>query len=250
MMAQQEDAMPGVPALGIIMLNTRFPRVVGDIGNPKTFAFPVRYQIVEQATVDRVVRKDGLSAGLVDGFVEAAHKLAAAGVAGLTTSCGFVAICQDELARRCPLPMVASSLCQVPLVQAALPAGRRVGVITIDARKLTPAHLAAVGAAGDTPVVGTEGGAELTRVIEQDLQRLDPHKACQDVLDAGEALIAKAPEVGAIVLECTNMAPYARALGRHLGLPVFDILGLLAWWHRSLHPPRFGTSGRESARLG
>jgi hypothetical protein len=245
-MAQQtEGGSEAVPTLGIIMLNTRFPRVVGDIGNPNTFAFPVRYQIVEQATFDRVVRADGLAAGMVDGFVAAAHKLAAAGVAGLTTSCGFVAICQQELARRCPLPMVASSLCQVPLVQAALPAGRRVGVITIDARKLTPAHLIAVGAPADTPLVGTEGGRELTRVIEQDLLELDPDKACRDALDAGEALVAKAPEVGAIVLECTNMAPYARALAWHLGLPVFDILSLLAWWHRSLCPPHFGWSGAQ-----
>jgi Asp/Glu/Hydantoin racemase len=237
---QRVDGSSGsIPGLGIIMLNTRFPRVLGDIGNPRTFPFPVRYEIVEQATVDRVVRADGLSAGLLDSFVEAAHRLAGAGVVGLTTSCGFVAICQTELARRCPLPMVASSLCQVPLVQAALPAGRRVGVITVDARKLTPLHLTAVGAPADTPVVGTESGTELTRVIEQDLLELDPDKACQDVLDAGEALVAKAPEVGAIVLECTNMAPYARALVRHVGLPVFDILGLLDWWYRSLCPPRF-----------
>ena len=239
-MAQQAgDVAEAVPALGIIMLNTRFPRVVGDIGNPRTFAFPVRYRIVEQATVDRVVRADGLSPALIEDFVAAAHELAALGVAGLTTSCGFVAICQRELARRCPLPMVASSLCQVPLVQAALPEGRRVGIITIDARKLTPAHLAAVGAPADAPFVGTEGGAELTRVIEQDLPELDPGKACQDVLEAGEALVAKAPGIGAIVLECTNMAPYARALAGHLGLPVFDILSLLEWWHRSLTPPRF-----------
>lgn len=236
---QPSDHGPGGPALGIIMLNTRFPRVIGDIGNPQTFPFPVRYQVVEQATVGQVVRADGLAPGLVDGFVEASHRLAAEGVAGLTTSCGFVAICQDELARRCPLPMVASSLCQIPLVQASLPAGRRVGVLTVDARKLTPAHLEAVGAPADTAVVGTEGGRELTRVIEQDLPELDPDKASRDVLDAGEALVAKAPNVGAIVLECTNMAPYARALVAHLGLPVFDILGLLAWWHRSLAPPRF-----------
>lgn len=242
-MAQQAELSESLPALGIIMLNTRFPRVVGDIGNPETFPFPVRYRIVEQATVDQVVRADGLSAALVDGFVAAAHELAAAGVAGLTTSCGFVAICQEELARRCPLPIVASSLSQVPLVQAALPAGRRVGVITIDARKLTPAHFAAVGAPADTPFVGTEGGTELTRVIEQDLPELDPNKACRDVLAAGEALLASAPDVGAIVLECTNMAPYARALAAHLGLPVFDILSLLAWWHRSLRPPRFGDYG-------
>ena len=239
-MAQDRTAEPQAgPALGIIMLNTRFPRVVGDIGNPATFPFPVRYRIVEQAKVDQVVRADGLSAGLIDGFVEAAQTLAAEGVAGLTTSCGFVAICQNELARRCPLPMVASSLCQVPLVQAALPAGRRVGVITVDARKLTTTHLTAVGAPADTPVVGTEVGTELTRVIEQDLTELDPDKASQDVLEAGDALLAKAPDVGAIVLECTNMAPYARALSQHVRLPVFDILSLLDWWYRSLSPPRF-----------
>lgn len=123
-------------------------------------------------------------------------------------------------------------------------------MITVDARKLTPAHLTAVGVPADTPVVGTEGGVELTRVIEQDLLELDPDKACQDVLDAGEALVAKAPEIGAIVLECTNMAPYARALARHVRLPVFDILSLLGWWHRSLCPPRFGEPGRLGSETG
>ena len=212
-MAEQAEGEPeAVPALG--HHHAQHPLSAGGrrYWQPKTFAFPARYRIVEQATVDQVVRKDGLSAGLVDGFVTAAHELAAAGVAGLTTSCGFVAICQNELARRCPLPMVASSLCQVPLVQAALPAGRRVGVISIDARKLTPAHLAAVGAPADTPLVGTEGGAELTRVIEQDSRTSTRKRRAGTCSRPARPWSAKAPDVGAIVLECTNMAPYARAL--------------------------------------
>lgn len=237
---QKEVGEPGgLPTLGIMMLNTRFPRVVGDIGNPATFDFPVRYQVIEQATVDRVVRPDQPAADLVEPMIQAAERLAAAGVVGLTTSCGFFAAWQAELAARCPLPIVASSLCQIPLVQAMLPAGRRVGVLTVDARKLSPSHFATVGAPADTPFTGTEQGRELTRVIEQDLTELDPAKAERDVLDAGEALVAQDRDVGAIVLECTNMAPYARALSDHLGLPVFDIVGLLSWWYRSLCPPRF-----------
>ncbi|MGI9436502.1 MAG: aspartate/glutamate racemase family protein [Geminicoccaceae bacterium] len=232
--------------LGILMLNTRFPRIAGDIGNPSSFPFPVRYAVIEPATVDRIVSADGPSASIMDAFVDAAAGLVDDGVAGLTTSCGFMAIAQRELIGRCRVPVVTSSLCQIPLVQSTLPAGRRVGVLTIDSRALTPAHFAGVGAPTDLPVEGIESGLELARIIQQDLPELDPKKAEGDVIDAGRRLIKKAPDVGAIVLECTNMAPYSKALSTALGLPIFDIVGLLAWWHRSLRPPAFETQALAS----
>lgn len=235
------QAKTGSPTqtLGILMLNTRFPRVPGDIGNLDTFPYAVRYAVVEPATVDQIVTADGPSGPIMDAFVEAARGLAAEGVAGLTTSCGFMAIAQKELAGRCPLPILASSLCQIPLVQSTLPAGKRVGVLTIDSGQLTAAHFVGVGAPTDLPIEGVEGGQELARVIQHDLLSLDVEKAEADVIDAGRRLIAKAPDVGAIVLECTNMAPYARALAAAVRLPVYDIIGLLGWWHRGLTPVRY-----------
>ena len=92
---------------------------------------------------------------------------------GLTTSCGFMAIAQKELALRCRAPMIASSLCQIPLVQSTLPAGKRVGVITIDSSQLTAAHFVGVGAPTDLPIEGVERGEELARVIQNDLETLD-----------------------------------------------------------------------------
>ena len=237
------DSLP----LGILMLNTRFPRVPGDIGNADTFPYPVRYRVIEMATVDRIVTADGPTGPIMDAFVEAAHDLAAEGVVSLTTSCGFMAIAQQNLADRCPLPMLASSLCQIPLIQSTLPAGRRVGVITIDSRALTAAHFVGVGAPTDLPIEGVEGGEELARVIQNDLTTLDRQRAEKDVIDAGHRLLAKAPDVGAIVLECTNMAPYARALAVSVRRPVYDIIGLLDWWRRGLVPPAF--SGRVTAAL-
>lgn len=225
--------------LGILMLNTRFPRVPGDIGNPDTFPYDVRYAVIEPATVDKIVTADGPTGPIMDAFVEAARGLVDEGVAGLTTSCGFMAIAQKELAGRCPVPVLASSLCQIPLVQSTLPRGKRVGVLTIDSSQLTPAHFVGVGAPTDLPIEGVEGGEELARVIQHDLSDLDIGKAEADVIDAGRRLIAKAPDVGAIVLECTNMAPYARALAAAVKLPVYDIIGLLSWWHRGLAPPAF-----------
>lgn len=232
------------PCLGILMLNTRFPRIPGDIGNPETFPYPVRYRVIELATVDRIVTADGPAGPVMDAFVDAACSLVEEGATALTTSCGFMAIAQKELSGRCPVPVLASSLCQIPLVQSTLPAGKRVGVITIDSRELTAAHFVGVGAPTDLPVEGVEGG-ELAEVIRKDLIRLDAAKAEADVVAAGKRLLAKSPDVGAVVLECTNMAPYAQALWAATGLPVYDIIGLLGWWRRSLEPPAFG--GRKPA---
>jgi hypothetical protein len=114
-------------------------------------------------------------------------------------------------------------------------------VITVSKQSLTPAHLDAAGVPRDIPCVGTEGGREFFRVlIRADHQDMDIDLATQDILDAGRALVARHPDVGAIVLECTNMPPYAAALRDVLGLPVYDIYSMITWFHAGIRPRRFG----------
>jgi len=126
---------------------------------------------------------------------------------------------------------------QAPWVQATLPAGRRVGLVTVCAASLTPAHLRAAGVAPDTPIAGTEGGREFFRVlVRAEATDMDVDLARQDVLDAGRDLVRRHPEVGAIVLECTNMPPYAAAMQAELGLPVYDIFSIVSWFHAGLRP--------------
>lgn len=224
----------GEIVIGILMLKTRFPRIPGDIGNPATWPFPVRFKTVDAANPTNVVTEGLRDARLLPAFLAAARELAALGCDGLTTSCGFLAPFQDELARAAGVPVAASSLMQVPLVERLLPPGRRAGVLTVRAASLTERLLAAAGARADTPVRGTEGGSELTRVLLGDLPELDLAKAEADMIQAGRALIARHPEVGAIVLECTNMPPYAAALARAVGLPVYDIVSLITWFRAGL----------------
>lgn len=224
------------PSLGILMLKTKFPRVPGDVGNPDTWPFPVLRHVVEAATVDRVVNSDPPIDLLLEPFIAGGHALVDAGASAITTTCGFLALFQDELTRALPVPVLASSLQQAPLVQLSLPRGKRVGIISIHAGNLGPRHLAAAGVAPDTPVVGTEQGRELSRIILADLAELDMARAEADILEAGDALAAKAPDLGAVVLECANMAPYSRALGQRLGVPVYDIVTLITWLHAGLAP--------------
>ena len=220
------------------MLDARFERPPGDAGNAASWPFPVLYGVVRGASPSRVVR-DG-AAGLLPDFIAAGRELVARGAAAVATSCGFLSIFQRELAQALGVPVATSALLQVPWVQAMLAPGQRVGVITACAATLTPAHLAATGAAADTPVAGLEHGTELYRVlVAGEKDEIDPAAAQRDVLAAGRELLSKHPEVAAIVLECTNLPPYASALQATVGLPVYDVHSLVSWVHAGLQPRTF-----------
>ena len=231
-------AVYGAP-LGILMLEARFPRVLGDMGNAGTWPFPVLYRVVKGASPERVVLQG--AAGLLPLFLDAAAELVAQGAEAITTNCGFLSLFQRELSAHVGVPVATSSLMQVPWVQAMLPPGKRVGVVTVSAGSLTPAHLAAAGVPGDTPFVGTEDGVEFFRVLVLgEKQDMDMELAARDVLDAGRVLMQRHPDVGAVVLECTNMPPYAHALREALGVPVYDVYSLVTWLHAGIRPRNFG----------
>src|SRR5262245_56550185 len=219
------------------MLDTRFPRVVGDAGNPATWPFPTRIAVVRGASPQRVVT--GRAAGLADAFVASGRDLVAAGATALITTCGFLVLQQRELAARLPVPFAASSLLQLPVLERALPAGKRPGVVTIDAAALSRAHLLAAGADPDTPVIGVDPAGEFAQAILGDRAALDVVAAEREVLAAGEQLLATHPDVGAIVLECANMPPYAHSLSAHLGLSVHDMVSFGRWFYSGLRPAAF-----------
>src|SRR5258708_10442597 len=228
----------GAP-LGILMLEARFPRIAGDMGNGTTWPFPVLFRVVRGASPERVVLQG--AKGLLPDFIAAAKDLVDLGAEGRATNCGFLSIFQEEIAAAVGVPVATSSLMQVPWVQATLPPGKRVGLVTVSSSSLTPAHLMGAGVPLDTPVVGTEGGREFFRVlIKGAKQDLDVELARQDVVEAGKGLVARHPEIGALVLECTNMPPYAAALQEAIGLPVYDIYSMITWFHAGLRPRVFG----------
>ena len=208
--------------LGILMLETRFPRPRGDIGHADTFAFATRRRVVTGASPALVVRGD--DPALLSPFIAAARQLVAEGCVALTTSCGFLARWQRELQAAVPVPLWSSALLQLAEAQAQ---GRRCGVITIEAASLGPAHFDAVGADPATPVEGITPGSALHRTLLQDLPTLDEADAQAQVLAAAQRLRARVPGIDALVLECTNLPPYAPALRAATGLTVLDVVTLL-----------------------
>lgn len=210
--------------VGILMLETRFERPPGDIGNPASFAFPVRYRVVPGASAARVV--GGRAEGLVPAFIEAGHALVAEGCRVITTSCGFMALHQPALARALPVPVAASALMLLPLIEAT---GLRAGVLTASAGALGPDHLRAVGARPDTAIEGLDPAGRLAAALLGEAA-LDPAAAEAETVAAARRLAAR-PGIGAIVFECTNLPPYAAAVRRATGLPVWSVLDLVRLLH-------------------
>lgn len=218
--------------IGIIIMDTRFRRFEGDIGNASTWPFPVQYEVARGATPQRIV--EGGAAGLLDAFLEAADRLVDYGVEGIVTSCGFLAKEHKELVAHCPVPVATSSLLQIPLVRSTLPRGRDVGVLTIDANRLTEAHFAGCGLLRDMPVVGLPDDGIIRANNRRGEQNPDFSAQEREVVEAAERLLREHPKTGAIVLECTNMAPYSETIQARFGLPVYDIVTLVKWFHDGL----------------
>src|SRR5215471_13169834 len=148
--------------VGILMLETRFPRIPGDMGNAETWPFPVLYKVVPGASPRRVVCDK--ARGLLSEFVTAAGELVRLGADGITTTCGFLSLYQRELAEQVGVPVATSSLMQIPFIERVLP---------VSAASLTAEHLRAAGADPATPVVGTDHGDEFSRVMINDEDCLD-----------------------------------------------------------------------------
>jgi len=228
-------------SVGILMLDTRFPRIPGDMGNASTFPFPVLYHRVRGASPDRVVRQGQQE--LLPAFIEGARALEREGVRAVTTNCGFLAKFQSEVAASVSIPVFTSSLMLVPLVHRMLPPKKVVGVMTVDASSLRPEHYTGAGITKDIPTVvaGMETEKEFTRVMLDNELELDVEAARQEHLTVARRLVEGHPEIGALVLECTNMPPYRADIQAVTGLPVFDITTLVRMVHDAVSqglPPR------------
>ncbi|WP_282121435.1 aspartate/glutamate racemase family protein [Ruegeria atlantica] len=218
-------------SIGVLCLESYFPKPPGHIKNPSSLPFPVLYEMIDGVTVPTLLNNP--SPELLAPFIEGAKRLEAEGVRAITCSCGFLALFQKELAAAVSVPVFASSLIQVPLAFQMTGANAPVGVLTADASALTPRHFEGVGASGvPVAVKGLEDTTEFAEVILRNTRtRMDTDLIKTEVMDAARNLVLEAPDIRSLVLECTDLPPYASRLQEELQLPVFDLTTLAQMAH-------------------
>lgn len=222
--------------IGILMLESRFPRIPGDAGNASSYNYPVRLQPVREADYTRLILER--DPALLQPFIEAAEKLEQEGVKAITTNCGFLALFQKQLAAAVSVPVFTSSLMLVPVISSMLGPSQKVGIMTADASALDKVHYTGAGwSSRDYPIVvaGMENEPLFTRVFAGDRLEFDVDQMEADMVNVARRLITEHPSVGAILFECTNMPPYAHAVQKAVRRPIFHILSLIDMVFQSFH---------------
>jgi hypothetical protein len=233
-----QNATATAPAIGILVMDARIERILGDVGNPATFPFPVLCRTVAGATLKRLIAERDPS--LLGPFIAAGHELVREGVKALTTTCGFMILFQEDLARALPVPVFTSSLLQLPFIERTLGPLGRVGVLTADASNLTAEHLRRAG--GDperVTIAGLEKEPAFREAIFSGTGRIDPAAIQAEVVRQTERLVTENERIAAILFECANLPPYAAAVQNALGLPVYDFVTMIHYVHSALSRASF-----------
>lgn len=215
------------PFLGILALDTVFPRIRGDVGCPESYPFASRVLIVDGADSPAIVRDGEPDDVLLERFIAAAVELESAGARAIVSTCGFLISSQKKIAAAVKIPVMLSGLSLCPVVAASCPG--RVGVLTASGTALGPNALAAAGIAPeDVAIGGMDGEPVFARTFlatkDQQNKTFDREAMEQAVCKAACDLKDANPDLSAILLECGNLPPYADAIRKATGLPVFHLL--------------------------
>jgi len=226
--------------IGILLLDTEVPFIQGDVGNAKSYSYPVRYKRVEKLTAKAIFAHDY---SFIDAVIKAAKELEREGVKAITGDCGFMALFQEEVKNNVSIPVFLSSLIQIPFITQILRNDQKIGVITANAGSLTPDLLKAVGCTttDNLAIRGLEETLYFREAAIDEAGSLDSTGIRKEVVDTALRL-TQDPQVGAILLECSLLPVYGQTVQLKTGLPVFDFLTMINFIQSSLVKPSFPDS--------
>lgn len=222
--------------IGMLCAEWNIPFIPGDLCNATTFPFPVRYLEVQGASGAAVLTGD---AGAYDElFVSAAKQLEAEGVRAITGNCGYMAAYQDVIAAAVDVPVFMSSLIQAPMLVRLLGPAQRLGVLCANGAGISKAVLAGAGITDTSRlhIQGLDHKPHFNEVAFQETGTLDEDRIRAEVVEAAVEVLEADPSVGAFLMECSDLPPYARSVREATGLPVFDWSGFIRYVHDAVEP--------------
>ena len=225
--------------VGILLLNTRFPMIPGDVGNASTYGFPVVYRVIDCLPTD--FWNSDTAFEHVDAVIKEARALEQFGVAAITSDCGYMALYQKEVAAAVNVPVFLSSLMQVSFIHRTLRPGRKIGLVVADSRRMSERILANAGVDDSIPVVitGMEKQPAFWSAIVEENGRLDSDAVERAAVSVATELVQKNPDIGALLLECSDLPPYAAAIQEAVRLPVFDFITMINHVHSAVAQRRY-----------
>jgi len=224
-------------AIGIVLLDRKYPLLPGNVGNASTYNFPVRIKVLYGSwnpPFPPFRDKTGRYYTQMQKYIDILKEFEQEGVKAVTCACGFFAATQQEAAASVSIPVFTSPLLLIPFVHKLLKPGQKVGVLTAHTPYLLEqpeVFLRSVGVDESIPLA-IEGmdhspGNEFVEVVSDRKAEEDTDLMEKEVVDMARKLVSDNAEVGAIVLECSDFPTYSAAIQRAVGLPIFDYIGMI-----------------------
>jgi hypothetical protein len=225
-------------AIGILQLDCSLPFVPGDVDNASTYRYPVLYKVVPGLSTAACLRG---APELEAAAVAAAKELETQGVRAISSDCGFMLQFQAAVRDAVRIPVLMSSLLQLPLIASGLSSKRPIAVITADSTNLTSPFLARAGMTVPNPVIirGLQDETEFKSAVLDEKGSIDAGLVEREVVGAVRQIKEAHPDLGAILLECSMLPPYAQAVQDSVGLPVFDFVTMIDYLYAATHRRRY-----------
>lgn len=230
------QCVSGYP-LGILALDVAYPLIPGNVVNAYTYNFPVRVKIVKGATTKRIFNNDRT---LLDDFIQTAKELENEGVRAISGACGYFANFQEEMAEALNVPVFMSALVQAPWIKISLKKEKKIGVICAKGDSITKKMLESVGINDSSYLVikGLEDTEQFGSLVKCTKTEFNNNIVRNEVVGASLEL-AENNDLGAILLECSDLPPYSADIQRATNLPVFDYISMHNWIHHAVTQRRY-----------
>ena len=219
-------------SIGILVLDLGYPYLPGNVANASTYNFPVRFNILKDSTIPQILSHDR---SLLDMIIEGGQELIKDGVRAIIGACGYFGYYQKEAAAALDVPVFLSSLLQISIIRQTLKADQKVGVICAHYESLSKETLGACGVEDPSKlvIVGAQDLPEFKNILNC-TRHYNPAQLERELAGLAVKLTSDHPEVGAILLECSDMPPFSWAVQNATGLPVFDFITMIKWIHSAV----------------
>ncbi|MBO0458078.1 aspartate/glutamate racemase family protein [Enterococcus hulanensis] len=222
-------------AIGIIAVNLIYPKVPGNVANATTFDFPVLYEVVD-FEIEQLFEG---SEEIKEQIISAAKKLEKQGVRAIVGACGYFGHFQEAVAEAVAIPVFLSSIIQVPIIKIGLKKEQKILTLVASGKDINEAFFRSSGADLSDCTICEIGTLESFSSIRWGKTTLDNQKLSADLVEIVQKKLAESPEIGAILLECSDLPPYSYAIQQASGLPVFDFNSLIHWVYYSVVQTRY-----------
>lgn len=205
-------------AIGIIAVHLIYPKLPGNVANATTYPFPVLYREVT-FEIEQLFEGD---LSIKEDIIKAAKELEAQGVRAIIGACGYFAHFQQDVKEAVDVPVFLSSLCQLPMIKTGISEKKKIAVLAASGDNITDELLQKVGTDSSRLIVKNIGNLDSFSAIRYGRTELDNGRLTDDLCQVVVDLVEQNSDIGSILLECSDLPPYAKQIQAVTGLPVFD----------------------------